>query len=94
MLSLACIPFSKVYLLLSGYLHVLVEIKFSKILVGVDGSKESMDAADYAIGLAKKDNAKLICFTAMQLPSFYGRSAIEPPTEWQEKDRAEMQQWT
>jgi nucleotide-binding universal stress UspA family protein len=93
LLSLACI-FFKVYLLLSGYLHVLVEIKFSKILVGVDGSKESMDAADYAIGLAKKDNAKLICFTAMQLPSFYGRSAIEPPTEWQEKDGAEMQQWT
>jgi nucleotide-binding universal stress UspA family protein len=72
----------------------LIEIKFYKILVGVDGSKESMDAADYAIGLAKKDNAKLICFTAMQLPSFYGWSAIEPPKEWQEKDRAEMQQWT
>ena len=72
----------------------MVEIKLSKILVGVDGSKESMDAASYAIGLAKKDNAKLICFTAMQLPSFYGWSAIEPPKEWQEKDRAEMQQWT
>jgi nucleotide-binding universal stress UspA family protein len=75
-------------------LYALIEIKFSKILVGVDGSKESMNAADYAIGLAKKDNAKLICFTAMQLPSFYGWSAIEPPKEWQEKDRAEMQQWT
>ncbi len=72
----------------------MVEIKFSKILVGVDDSKESMDTADYAIGLAKKDNAKLICFTAMQLPFFYWWSAIEPPTEWQEKDREQMQQWT
>ncbi len=53
-----------------------------------------MDAADYAIGLAKKDNAKLICFTASQLPSFYGWSATEPPKEWQEKVRVEMQQQT
>ena len=45
---------------------MLVETKFSKILVGVDGSKESMDAANYAIGLAKKDNAKLVSFTVMQ----------------------------
>jgi hypothetical protein len=47
----------------------LVEIKFSKILVGVDGSKESMDTAYYAIGLAKKDNAKLIC--ALLLCNFH-----------------------
>jgi nucleotide-binding universal stress UspA family protein len=72
---------------------VLVEKRFSKILVGVDGSKESMYAADLAIGLAKKDNAKLVSFTVMQLPSFYGWSAIESPKEWQEKDRAEIEQW-
>lgn len=73
---------------------ILAETKFSKILVGVDGSKESMDAASYAIGLAKKDNAKLVSLAVMQLPSFYGWSAIEPPKEWREKDREEIEQWT
>ena len=34
--------------------------KFSKILVGIDGSQPSMDAAEYALALAKKDNAELI----------------------------------
>lgn len=63
-------------------------------MVGVDGSKESMDAAKYAIGLAKKDNAKLVSFTVMQLPSFYGWSAIESPLEWREKDSEEIKQWT
>lgn len=72
----------------------LVETRFTKILVGVDGSKESMDAAKYAIGLAKKDNAKLVSFTVMQLPSFYGWLAIEPPKEWREKDKEEIEQWT
>lgn len=72
----------------------LVETRFTKILVGVDGSKESMNAAKYAIGLAKKDNAKLVSFTVMQLPSFYGWSAIEPPKEWREKDKEEIEQWT
>jgi nucleotide-binding universal stress UspA family protein len=34
--------------------------KFSKILVAVDGSEASMDAADYAIELARKYNSELI----------------------------------
>ncbi|HYT44981.1 MAG TPA: universal stress protein [Methylomirabilota bacterium] len=34
--------------------------KFSKILVGIDGSQPSMDAAEYALAMAKKDNAELI----------------------------------
>jgi nucleotide-binding universal stress UspA family protein len=29
--------------------------KFSKILVAIDGSEQSMDAADYAIAMAKKE---------------------------------------
>ena len=31
------------------------ETKYSKIFVAIDGSKESMNAARHAIGLAKKD---------------------------------------
>jgi nucleotide-binding universal stress UspA family protein len=76
--------------------NILVDTKFSKfskIVVGVDGSKESIEAANYAIGLAKKDNAQLIVLTVLKLPSFYGWSAIEAPKEWQEKDRLETQQW-
>lgn len=34
--------------------------KFSKILVAIDGSKESMDAAEYAVTIAKKHNAALV----------------------------------
>lgn len=36
-----------------------VKEKFSKILVGIDGSGPSMDAVDYAITLARKVNAEL-----------------------------------
>ena len=34
--------------------------RFSKILVAIDGSEASMDAANYAIEMARKDNANLI----------------------------------
>jgi nucleotide-binding universal stress UspA family protein len=39
--------------------------KFSKILVAVDGSETSINAAGYAIAMAKKDNAQLIALTVM-----------------------------
>ena len=52
-----------------------------------------MNAANHAIGLARKDNAELICLTALQLPSFYGWSAIESPQEWQKKDRLQREKW-
>lgn len=42
--------------------------KFSKILVGIDGSKPSMDAVDYAITLAQKINAQLITLYATSSP--------------------------
>jgi nucleotide-binding universal stress UspA family protein len=44
----------------SNNLSELREQKFSKILVAVDGSEESMDAADYATEIARKYNAELI----------------------------------
>lgn len=34
--------------------------KFTKILVGIDGSELSMDAAGYAIQIAKRDSAELV----------------------------------
>jgi len=44
--------------------------------VAIDGSKESMNAARHAIGLAKKYGTRLIALTAMRLPSLYGWSRI------------------
>lgn len=35
-------------------------VSFSKILVAIDGSKESMNAAEYAISMAKMYNSQLI----------------------------------
>ena len=70
----------------------MVDTKFSKIVGSIDGSTEPIAAANYAIGLAKKDNAQLIVLTVMKLPSFYGWSAIEAPKEWQEKDRVNTQE--
>ena len=50
----------------------VINIKYSKILVAVDGSNESMNAAKHAIGLAKDHGAKLMALTAMRLPSMHG----------------------
>jgi nucleotide-binding universal stress UspA family protein len=36
------------------------KLKFSKILVAIDGSEESMDAAEYAIIVARKFSSELI----------------------------------
>jgi nucleotide-binding universal stress UspA family protein len=69
----------------------VTSIKVSKILVGVDGSKESADAVNYAMEIAKKENSELIAMTALQLPSFYGWAAIESPKEWNEKNKQDTQ---
>ena len=71
----------------------MIETKYSKILVGVDGSKESMNAATHALGLARKDNAEVICLTALQLQAFYGWSAIEPPEASKKKDKLGREEW-
>jgi nucleotide-binding universal stress UspA family protein len=41
--------------------------RFSKILVTIDGSQPSIDAADYAIEIAKKDNPQLIALTVLDI---------------------------
>ena len=71
----------------------MIEAKYSKILVAVDGSKESMNAARHAIGLARKDGAQLVVITAMRLPSSYGWSPAESPYTWQKKFAKERKKW-
>lgn len=64
--------------------------KFSNILVAIDGSQASMDAADYAIEMTKKDGAQLIALTIIHIPlSSYG--LVTPQDELKHpKEREEM----
>jgi nucleotide-binding universal stress UspA family protein len=71
----------------------VIKTRYSKILVAIDGSKESINAARYAIGLTKKDNAHIIALTAMNLPSLYGWSPVESPYTWQRKYTKERKKW-
>jgi nucleotide-binding universal stress UspA family protein len=67
--------------------------RYSTILVAIDGSNESMNAARHAIGLAKDHGAKLFALTAMRLPSIPGWWPIESPHSWQMKYANEERKW-
>jgi nucleotide-binding universal stress UspA family protein len=72
--------------------------KFSKILVAIDGSQPSIDAADYAIKIAKKDDSELIAITVLNVstPRRISSSFITAPTyglKELEEERKEAQQW-
>lgn len=49
----------------SNNLSGLKEQKISKILVGVDGSEESLHAVDYAVDAARKHNAEVIALNVI-----------------------------
>jgi nucleotide-binding universal stress UspA family protein len=54
----------------------------SKIMVGIDGSEESVNAADYAIAIAKRHNAELIAVNVLTSDIGYAYSSpgVESPT--------------
>ena len=56
-------------------------IGFSKIMVGIDGSEESINAADYAIAIAKMYNAELIAINVLTSDIGYAYSSpgVENP---------------
>ncbi|HEX5977155.1 MAG TPA: universal stress protein [Nitrososphaeraceae archaeon] len=56
-------------------------IGISKIMVGIDGSKESINAADYAIAIAKRHNAELIAINVLTSDIGYAYSSpgVESP---------------
>jgi nucleotide-binding universal stress UspA family protein len=67
--------------------------RFSTILVGIDGSESSIDAADYAIEMAKKDGAQVIALTVNRIPlSSYGLATPQEEVK-QSKDYEEMQEF-
>ena len=74
---------------------ILLLIKISKILVCVDGSKESIAAVHYSITLAKQYDAQLIALSVMDFPvisdgSFWTTETIK---EWREETRSEALKW-
>ncbi|CAN5557938.1 universal stress protein [soil metagenome] len=67
--------------------------RFSTILVGIDGSESSIDAADYAIEMAKKDGAQVIALTVNRIPlSSYGLATPQEEVK-QSKENEEMQEF-
>ncbi len=60
---------------------------FTKILVPVDGSKYALDAAQYAVGIAKLARAKVVALHVVHLPTYdftysgsEGASPVSIPT--------------
>lgn len=67
--------------------------RFSTVLVGIDGSESSIDAADYAIEMAKKDGAQVIALTVNRIPlSSYGLATPQDEVK-QSKENEEMQEF-
>jgi nucleotide-binding universal stress UspA family protein len=56
-------------------------IGISKIMVGIDGSVESVNAADYAIAIAKRHNAELIAVNVLtsDIGYTYSSPGVESP---------------
>ena len=55
-----------------------VKGKFSKILVAIDGSQPSLDAAEYAVEMARKDAGQIIAVTVNRISlSSYGLATPE-----------------
>jgi nucleotide-binding universal stress UspA family protein len=51
--------------------------KFTKILVAIDGSDQSIKAAEYAIGIARDNKAQLIALTVLDITQIgYAASAF------------------
>jgi nucleotide-binding universal stress UspA family protein len=74
---------------------VLLTRRISKILVCIDGSKESNVAAHYSIALAKKYHAQLIALSVMRLPVITDGSfwTAETMKEWQAETRLQTLEW-
>ena len=75
----------------------MVITKFSKILVAVDGSESSMDAADFAISIAKKEgNVSLIALHVIQSTYWNNPLGLVTPTsieESLERYKQKFQPW-
>lgn len=68
---------------------------FSSIVVAVDGSEPSMDAAEYAIDMAKRFDSRLIALTVshVSLSSFGLAARPDEVTRMKERHQLESRRW-
>lgn len=65
-------------------------VKFSNIMVAIDGSESSLNAADFAVSLAKRDNAELTLLTVIHTALGLGHAG--KPEEWHKNERMRVQE--
>jgi nucleotide-binding universal stress UspA family protein len=65
-------------------------VKFSNIMVAIDGSESSLNAADFAVSLAKRDNAELTLLTVIHTALGLGHAG--KPEEWHKNERIRVQE--
>lgn len=65
-------------------------MRFSKIIVAVDGSESSLNAADFAISLAARDNAELTLLTVIHTALGLGHAG--KPEEWHKNERMKAEE--
>lgn len=65
-------------------------MRFSKIIVAVDGSESSLNAADFAISLAARDNAELTLLTIIHTALGLGHAG--KPEEWHKNERMKAEE--
>ena len=64
-----------------------VKKKFSKILIAIDASEQSLDSVDYAIDIAEKDYNELNALYFVSSPTLYNVSSEMPDDQIPEKVR-------
>jgi len=68
-----------------------VKKRFSKILIAIDGSEQSLDAVDYAIDIAQKDDTELYALYVVSSPTLYHISSEMPEDQIPKEVRKIMQ---
>jgi nucleotide-binding universal stress UspA family protein len=68
-----------------------VRKEFSKILIAIDGSEQSMDAVDYVFDIAQKDDTELYALYVVSSPTLYHISSEMPDDQIPEEVRKIMQ---
>jgi nucleotide-binding universal stress UspA family protein len=71
-----------------------LKLQLKKILVPIDGSECSLNAARYAVKLAKDENAQVFCIHVIESVPYYGYAGSPPAIEQYYKDLEEkVQSW-